>query len=241
MPTGENQPRRNTSENFWNRVAKGAPDECWPWTGRPINGYGHRGQYLPHSTWTSRVPFVRPYSTIASVRMTSILGLDISSVRLDAALLVPGQPPVLRHEVLGKSSEPLIERLRAVQISLYRLFSGAPHDAPLQDLVCYPPIDWLVIEDSYGAFRNAVRALDKITGAIIASCPQETQVMLLSTHDWRTAIGCEKNTKEAGHDEVRLTFALDEPTWVESLDEHQLDALGIALGARKILMAQADA
>lgn len=34
-------PRRNTPDDFWSRVQRGEPDECWPWIG-PVTdrGYG---------------------------------------------------------------------------------------------------------------------------------------------------------------------------------------------------------
>lgn len=180
----------------------------------------------------------------------SVLGLDISSVRLDACLLVPGEPPLLRHEIIGKSSEPLIERIRRVPAAVHKFtFLGeGSRDASgkygrgMMATEFYPIVpDWLAIEDSYGAFRNAVRALDKITGAIIASCPSETQVALVSTGDWRKALGCAKNTKDEGHlvvtDVLRRKYRL---SWEEyNYNEHELDAIGIALGWARILASQA--
>lgn len=168
----------------------------------------------------------------------SVLGLDISSVRLDACLLVPGEPPVLRHEILGKSSEPLIERIRRVPAAIAEL-CVVWHEHPNEDIGLWGYPDWLCIEDSYGAFRNAVRALDKITGAIIASCPSETQVALVSTGDWRKALGA-GNTKAQGHEEVLYYLATKTDALIATFDEHELDALGIALGLSKILEGQAE-
>lgn len=47
--------RRNTSADFWARVDKRGPDECWPWTGRvkpPTKSFpqGH-GMYDHDGTW----------------------------------------------------------------------------------------------------------------------------------------------------------------------------------------------
>lgn len=32
--------KKNTPENFWDRVIRKGPDDCWIWTGYAFNGYG---------------------------------------------------------------------------------------------------------------------------------------------------------------------------------------------------------
>lgn len=164
--------------------------------------------------------------------MTTILGLDISSFQIDACLLVDGQPPVLRREVLGKASEPLIERLRrvpaamtAISNSLWRVY-GAAGARP----------DWVIIEDP-GSLRyaNLSRALFTTLGAITACIPAECEIGWRMASEWRHDLGA-KNTKAAGHLAIRKHYWGDDPT--EDLDEHQMDALGIALAWSKILGAQ---
>jgi len=47
--------RANSADNFWHRVNKGAPDECWEWRGkRDKNGYGQVG-WKGRSTRAHRV------------------------------------------------------------------------------------------------------------------------------------------------------------------------------------------
>jgi hypothetical protein len=41
--------RQNTDADFWGRVEKKGPDECWPWLGSVKNGYGRFTQnYQEH-------------------------------------------------------------------------------------------------------------------------------------------------------------------------------------------------
>jgi hypothetical protein len=155
--------------------------------------------------------------------VTSILGIDLSSTQLDGCLLVDGQPPVLRRETLGKATEPLIERVRRVPFAVLTL--TLPSGGQIVP-------NWIVLEDAFGRFRKADRAMHMVIGAIVASAPRDSQVMLLSCGDWRTAIGA-KNTKAEGH--VAVYQALLRNRDDREFDEHELDALGITLGARAIL------
>lgn len=178
--------------------------------------------------------------------MTSILGCDISSFQLDACLLIDDQPPVLRRERLGTTKEPLIERVR-------RVHPGTISKLSIIDGVGYVPPDWLVVEDAYGPSGKARKALDLIAGAIIASAPASSQVALVRCADWRREIGATRNTKDAGHVAVVAALARDHasqmgPECVDpkcafarlpDLDEHELDAIGIALAWRRILALQA--
>ena len=152
--------------------------------------------------------------------MTTIVGLDWSSTQLDACLLSDGQAPSLRRQSLGKDTGKhkveLQDRLRRIPEALMHLTAFAPEP------------DWFVIENAY---RN--EALQRTLGALIASVPPESKVKILTPWEWRKALGCKKNTKQAGHDAVlRQIIAQRE------YDEHELDAAGIALAWARILNQQ---
>lgn len=170
--------------------------------------------------------------------VTSILGLDISSFALHGCLLVDGQPPVLRMETLGKPTDPIIERLRRVHMATWNLTVTPVHDMPFRTRP-----HWVVIEEAFGKNRNADRALNRTIGAIIASVPSESQIAIVSTGDWRRAIGA-KNTKLDGHAAVASVLLEEHPSmypWPDlqlKLDEHQLDSCGIALAWQRILEQQ---
>lgn len=158
----------------------------------------------------------------------SVLGLDISSYQLNACLLVGDQAPVLRVEVLGDKDDPLIERVRRVSTVVASLCAGA---------------DWVVIEDVQGPYWKVNAALNRIVGALIASCPANAQIAVLSTGDWRGAIGAEGKKKSDGHVAVEREISLGygPSTSAANFDEHELDAIGVALGFKRILEAPENA
>lgn len=161
-----------------------------------------------------------------------IISVDLSSFQLDACVLEDDHPPRLLREVIGKTGEPLIERVRRIPAAIARITT--------------PPPDWLVIESAYG---HGAHALHLTTGAIIASCPSESQIATISSGDWRRALGATRDRKDAGHVAVVAALARDHasqmgPECVDpqcafarlpDLDEHELDAIGIALAWRRIL------
>lgn len=164
-----------------------------------------------------------------------IVGLDISSQRIDACTLREDGPPLLAHLYLGRKSAKLNDRLRAIPDAINRLtrvgeglldYTGGHYEQP----------DWIAIEEVY---RNP--SLHRAIGAIIASCPPACKVKVVTPWEWRQALGCPKDTKAAGHTAVERTMNVDINTRWENgeHDEHEIDALGVALGARKILERQA--
>jgi hypothetical protein len=178
------------------------------------------------------VPLPRMWSHALDPVLTSILGIDLSSTQLDGCLLVDGQPPVLRRETLGKATEPLIERIRRVQNAMDSLITDETSVQWPLSISKKPVPDWIVIEDAYGPSGKARKALDLVVGAIIASCPSESQVALVRCADWRRALGA-KNTKAEGH--VAVYQALLRNRDDREFDEHELDAIGIALAWQRIL------
>jgi hypothetical protein len=152
-----------------------------------------------------------------------ILGLDISSRRLDAAY-VPISPRgefiATRTHALGVPKSNLIDRLVSIYDAAMRLYM--------------PGHEWLVVEEPFGKGQNALRA---VLGAVTVMCDvPSNRVWWISSGDWRRAIGV-KNTKSAGHVAVRAYLDTLGQSHDE-LDEHGLDAIGIALGARNILAGQ---
>lgn len=162
--------------------------------------------------------------------MTTILGIDVSSYRLDGGLITSENFQVA-HRILGKAEtgknkrpalEQLVERVGKVQFALEDIIG---------ELAGYCRVDWIVIEDAYGISGRARKALDLTVGAVIAAVPGCTKVKLLKASEWRSYMGA-KNTKLAGHGQVKQWlfdggFLFDGEC---SLDEHELDALGVALG-----------
>lgn len=156
--------------------------------------------------------------------MTLILGIDVSSFRIDGALLQSDGFSV-HHEILGKPKNSLVDRVRNVHHALGQMM---PIDNYFNTIVP----EWIVIEDAYGMSGRARKALDLTVGALVTSCPAQSGVKLLKASEWRSYLGS-KNTKIDGHDHVIGRLANRYPAQVSdavSMDEHELDALGVALG-----------
>jgi hypothetical protein len=167
-----------------------------------------------------------------------IAALDISSFRLDCCILADDQPPVLRNAIIRKDGESLIDGLRRVPTAI---------DSFGLDCLAWNPTgsywdsaDWVVIEDP-GSLRypDLIRALFTTLGAITASVPSECQIGWRRASEWRHDLGA-KNTKAAGHREIidRLHETFGAGQWGQ-LDEHELDAIGLALAWQKLLAANA--
>ena len=157
-----------------------------------------------------------------------IVGIDVSSRQLDFAFIpldptTPGAP-FFHTETLGPKNADLLWRLRHVRLALTNAYIAAEHGGGELMAIC--------IEDPYSMSMPSVRALNRTVGAIIASAHTGTNVAVLKANEWRRILGATPvNNKAAGHDAIRrqgvsilLPRVLD--------DEHQLDALGVALAHR---------
>lgn len=156
-----------------------------------------------------------------------LAGVDISTVRIDVAL-IPLDPrlaePVLVRQFPLRNAGDDISRLRILRGAMRELLRN-----PYGDV-----IECAVEQPFSGSSFKAAVPLNRVLGAITASIPVATNVVWLSAHDWRRELGATNlNSKPAGHDAVR-PLAAAMPIH-HGLDEHQLDALGLALAWRSLL------
>ena len=153
--------------------------------------------------------------------MTTIVGVDISTKRIDVAILAPRAAPVFGTYELDPD-----------HTYLDAAFAGAKMLAHEADIV--------VIEAPYGPNRKTQTALDYVIGAFRSRIPANAAVQFLSASQWRAALGA-KNTKADGHRAVRELMR-DDSIGIDQVagrDEHELDALGVALAWRKLTERQA--
>lgn len=175
----------------------------------------------------------------------SVLGLDISSFQLTACLLIDGQPPVLRTEIIGKQGkDALVDRLGRIPLAMARLMKferRVPAESASWPAFYASPrhIDFVVVEEPFGG-KNIPKALLMTAGACLASVQPPARPWLITPMDWRAAIGA-RNTKPAGHEAVdsilRSEYGHDLPALL-GYTHDELDAIGVALGARAILAGQ---
>lgn len=161
-----------------------------------------------------------------------ILGLDISSFAIHGAYLAPGEGHRTHCEILGKRSTKPVWRIRNVGEAFSRMLEWAG------------PVDWVSVEIPIGEYANVQDALNRVVGAITASTPEPCQVNWHRASEWRHILGV-KNTKAAGHAAVFAWLYPGSPLLADATggeyDEHELDALGVALALRVDLAAKAAA
>lgn len=185
--------------------------------------------------------------------MTALLaGIDWSSKAIHAALIPidpdhgdPTTAPVtFRHEPLPDlQGDPTI-RIRAAARSTRELLRSHWPDTLIMSA-------W--IEEAYGRFRNSDRALLPIYGAIVAGVPVGVPVAGIRSHDWRKELGLQIGATSSAEAKAEAqTLVLD---WLSDNtpadsdgtkafrvpDEHEVDALCVALAARQILNREAAA
>jgi hypothetical protein len=157
-----------------------------------------------------------------------IVGVDVSSRRIDWAWIEDGKPQ-RAHLELGTAKTHLIDRVREAHWITW------PQGA-----------DWdttdVAIEMPFGQSRKSVSALMATVGAVTASVPGWARVAWPSSGELRAAIGA-KNTKQSAHEMVSEVAGLHyyvgtETNWY--WNEHELDALTACIGWTRIL-AQQDA
>lgn len=166
--------------------------------------------------------------------MTSILGLDISSFQINACLLENSGFRLATYVIGKQGKDTLVDRLRRI-----------PHAIESACRMCGSAqykgfADFVVVEEPFGG-KNVPKALLMTAGACLANVTPPARPWLITPGDWRASIGA-KNTKPAGHEAVYKHL---EDNWgyhpnleFKSYTHDELDAIGIALGARRILEAQ---
>jgi hypothetical protein len=160
----------------------------------------------------------------------TVLGIDLSSFQLNGCLLVPGQSPILRSQILfAHKTDNDLERLRYIPEAMRMLTTQR---LTIGDRIRYVTPDYICIEDSFGK-GNTRKVLDRVTGAVLACCPRESQISVVDTQTWRSALGA-ANRKEDGHRAVAQWYAATYGVRFGA-DSHELDACGIALAWQRIL------
>ena len=102
-------------------------------------------------------------------------------------------------------------------------------------------VDSVVIESPSGRFGHPYSIWQAFGVLKSAFAGLGLRVEEIEPNDWRGAIGAEhRGSKESGHATVRELIEEIRPDW-EDLDEHQLDAAGVALAGRVMLCREATA
>jgi hypothetical protein len=171
-----------------------------------------------------------------------VMGLDISTQRIDAACIPLAEEPrlgvninIANHPVKGSPRNPAercIQAGRAARECLH-----AMHARGLE-------ITAIAIEEPWGASRKGDRALLPILGAITAQL-DAYPLQWWSPGAWRKQIGVDGRTKEAGHSRIlELVMGPDKRgfhAWSVHFTPDAKDAIGVALALRSFLNAHEEA
>lgn len=168
--------------------------------------------------------------------MTALVaGIDISTVRIDIAM-IPLDPaatpfaicrndPLRRYAERGDDAETrLLRALRLTRGIIRNLLA----DCDVVECALERPIT------PGKSMATAGPPLNRVLGALTAAIPVAVNVVWLSPHDWRRELAAANlNSKPAGHDAVQQYPEAHAAG--HRLDEHELDALGLALAWRSLL------
>lgn len=158
-----------------------------------------------------------------------VVGIDYSTVRIDAcAVSLDGDlPPRFASHALPtrRRGQPLNAATRCHDAA-WALRSALEAVAPPGTILC------VAIEEPWGRYRGADRAMLPILGALTIATPYP--VAWYSPDAWRDLAGAPKRSKAACHAYLQAIDAR-----LASLDGDQLDAYGVALAHRAALLAAA--
>ena len=158
-----------------------------------------------------------------------IVGVDLSTRQIDAAAIpaapdAVGAPRTARRAIPQR--KPLDPAARAVD-------AGLALRACLVELDLGHHVHAIGVENPIGPWRSGDRALLPILGALsMAAWP--VGVAWYYPNEWRElvgAVGAAAQTKDGGHARLQALYGLE----LDGLDEHQLDAFGVALAHRQTI------
>lgn len=151
----------------------------------------------------------------------TVVGVDISSRRVDLAWLENGKPQRW-HVNLGGPSVHLIDRVRACHL-------GWPdYGRSVTDIA---------VEYPFGRGATTLIALGAVLGAITRQAPTWARVAWPSAGELRQAIGAPNHKYEAGL-RIQTLHNLPHPSDPDAWNEHELDALVACSGWTAILATQ---
>jgi hypothetical protein len=174
--------------------------------------------------------------------MSLLAGIDLSTKRLDAALIpadaedttVP--PVVFRRFDLPRmptgctAQHRSVERLRDVHDGMRELLRDIRDPSKSYfDQLWWVSSVW--VEEPFGPRNKATNALREVYGGILASIPPHIERAAIAPREWRRTLGLDP-TKDASIRSARRW--LDERHVTSSCDEHQAEALLIALAGREL-------
>lgn len=157
-----------------------------------------------------------------------IVGVDISTRQIDCAAIAAAPDLVERPRLARRAipqRKPLDPAARAADAGL--ALRACVVELDIGDVVA------VGIENPIGPFRGADRALLPILGALtMAVWP--AAVAWYWANEWREivgAVGAAAQTKDGGHARLKALYGLE----LDGLDEHALDAFGVALAHRQTI------
>lgn len=157
-----------------------------------------------------------------------IVGVDLSTFRIDLAWLDAQGRPQRWHQDLGTSKEDAIDRMRRIAIRW-------PSSTTLDGTVIASDVTEVCVEWPWGRGK-ALPPLMAVTGIVTRQAPSWARVSWAKCGDLRRAIGA-KDTKEWAHWTICGIYpriGLHEDAW----NEHELDALVTCVGWTRILERQ---
>jgi len=153
--------------------------------------------------------------------MTLLAGVDLSVSRLDVAI-IPLDPDTPRDPVFVTEHVPQAtdksQRCRQIGRIIPLMLRDYDQDVTMV---------W--VEEPYGPYRTADRALLPVYGAVLASIPAWMEATGITTREWRSVLGLPLGLSKT---QAILEAHSRCPDLERTLDEHEAEAVLVALAGR---------
>lgn len=149
----------NTADSVWEKVEKGSPDECWPWTGCISSGYGRLDIGCVEGVYAHRAAYI-------SANPDCGLPLRDDGSKERCVLHRCDNEPCCNpaHLFVGSHLQNMQDKVNKGRSPDFRGARGPRAKLSDEDVL------WIRLQKRCGATKNALALLHEVSVATISGC-----------------------------------------------------------------------